>query len=49
MTLALLWYAVDAPHWFKGPKINVELLIHTEVVKGQGPEAENGSDRGGDV
>jgi hypothetical protein len=47
MTLALLWYAVDARHWHKGPKINVEHLIHTEIVEGQELEAENGSDRGG--
>jgi amino acid transporter len=40
MFLALLWYAVDARHWFKGPKINVEHLIHTKVVEGQ----EAGSD-----
>jgi hypothetical protein len=24
MSLALLWYALDARKWFKGPKINVE-------------------------
>ncbi|KAK0867263.1 hypothetical protein LTR87_014670 [Friedmanniomyces endolithicus] len=28
MTCALLWYAIDARKWFKGPKINVEHLIH---------------------
>jgi hypothetical protein len=42
MLLALLWYAVDARHWFKGPKINVEHLIHIKVAEGQ----EAGSDRG---
>lgn len=35
MSLALLWYAVDARHWFKGPKLNVEHLIHTQLVEGQ--------------
>ena len=35
MSLALLWYAVDARKWFKGPKINVEHLIHTHVLDGQ--------------
>ena len=35
MSLALLWYAIDARKWFKGPKINVEHLIHTKVVEGQ--------------
>ena len=28
MGLALLWYAVDARKWFKGPKINVEHVLH---------------------
>jgi hypothetical protein len=35
MSLALLWYAVDARKWFKGPKINVEHLIHGQVVDGK--------------
>ncbi len=35
MSLALLWYAVDARKWFKGHKINVEHLIHTKVIDGQ--------------
>ena len=35
MALALLWYAVDARKWFKGPKINVEHLIHPQVFDGQ--------------
>ncbi|MCJ1389693.1 hypothetical protein MMC18_002550 [Xylographa bjoerkii] len=38
MSLALLWYAVDARKWFKGPKINVDHLIHTQVLDGQGLE-----------
>ncbi|MCJ1403830.1 hypothetical protein MMC11_007053 [Xylographa trunciseda] len=38
MSLALLWYAVDARKWFKGPKINVDHLIHTQVLDGQGFE-----------
>jgi hypothetical protein len=33
--LALLWYVVDARKWLKGPKINVEQLIHSTVIKGQ--------------
>ncbi|KAK3621916.1 hypothetical protein LTR56_022503 [Elasticomyces elasticus] len=32
MSLALLWYAVDARKWFKGPRINVEHLIHGQEV-----------------
>ena len=38
MTLSLLWYAVDARKWFKGPKINVEHLIHTKVIEGENGE-----------
>ncbi|KAA6412389.1 MAG: amino acid transporter [Lasallia pustulata] len=34
MSLALLWYAVDARKWFKGPKINVEHLIHVQALDG---------------
>lgn len=26
--MALLWYAVDGRKWFKGPKVNVEHVIH---------------------
>ncbi|KAK4556951.1 hypothetical protein LTR86_005932 [Recurvomyces mirabilis] len=28
MLFALLWYAIDARKWFKGPRINVEHVIH---------------------
>lgn len=28
MLLAIIWYAVDAHKWFKGPKINVVHMIH---------------------
>ncbi|MCJ1230802.1 hypothetical protein MMC12_007476 [Toensbergia leucococca] len=35
MSLSLLWYAVDARRWFKGPKINVQHLIHKGVPEGQ--------------
>ena len=30
MSCALLWYAIDARKWFKGPRINVEHVIHGE-------------------
>ena len=33
MSLALLWYGVDARKWFKGPNINVEHLIHTRTLE----------------
>jgi len=50
MTLALTWYAVDARKWFKGPKINVEHLIHGQAAEGEatsGDEAppEKGGER----
>ncbi|EMC99193.1 hypothetical protein BAUCODRAFT_31527 [Baudoinia panamericana UAMH 10762] len=32
MLFALLWYAIDARKWFKGPKINVEHIIHGQDV-----------------
>jgi hypothetical protein len=47
MLLALLWYEIDARHWFKGPKINVEQLIHFKVVEGR--EAESDRDRDADA
>ena len=34
MFLALLWYAVDARKWFKGPRINVEHLMNAQVLDG---------------
>ncbi|KAK5115338.1 hypothetical protein LTR62_001538 [Meristemomyces frigidus] len=33
MMLALLWYAIDARKWFKGPKINVEHMIYGQDVE----------------
>ncbi|TGO22350.1 hypothetical protein BPAE_0171g00090 [Botrytis paeoniae] len=30
MTLAMCWYAISARKWFKGPKINVEHMIHRD-------------------
>jgi len=41
MSLAL-WYALDARKWLKGPKINVEHLIHTRTLEG---EERNGADK----
>jgi hypothetical protein len=42
MFLALMWYAVDARKWFKGPRINVEHLLHVPQVEGK-VGSENGS------
>ncbi|CAG8980197.1 hypothetical protein HYALB_00012389 [Hymenoscyphus albidus] len=33
MFLAMVWYAVDARTWFKGPRINVEHLMDNRVVE----------------
>jgi hypothetical protein len=40
MLLALLWYAVDVWHCFKGLKINVKHLIYTKPVEGQEMESD---------
>ena len=57
MFLALVWYAVDARKWFKGPRVNVDHLIHEgtgglrldddSVVEGVEAIAE-GEGKGGD-
>ncbi|KAE9371918.1 amino acid transporter-like protein [Stipitochalara longipes BDJ] len=36
MLFALVYYAVDARKWFKGPRVNVEHLIHTTVTESAG-------------
>ncbi|KAL9105231.1 MAG: hypothetical protein Q9227_009558 [Pyrenula ochraceoflavens] len=47
MLLALLWYAMDARKWFRGPKINVEHLMYGAArervldEKGQGNGSES--------
>ncbi|CZS89493.1 probable UGA4 GABA permease-also involved in delta-aminolevulinate transport [Rhynchosporium graminicola] len=33
MSLALLWYAIDARKWFKGPRINVEHLVNVSMLE----------------
>ena len=33
MTLAMIWYAVDARKWFKGPKVNVD-HTNAEILEG---------------
>lgn len=42
MSLALIWYAVDARKWFKGPKINVEHLLESRAVERSGSGDLNG-------
>lgn len=36
MLFALTYYAVSARHWFKGPLVNVEHMIHGVVPDGEG-------------
>ncbi|OCL05726.1 amino acid transporter-like protein [Glonium stellatum] len=35
MMLSLIYYAVDARKWFKGPRVNIEHLIHVDTLEGQ--------------
>lgn len=39
MFLSLCWYAIDARKWFKGPRINVEHLIHGVAAPEDSPTA----------
>lgn len=41
MMFALLYYAVDARKWFKGPRVNVEHLIYAEATDGHGSGSDN--------
>lgn len=41
MMFALIYYAVDARKWFKGPRVNVEHLIYSEAVESAGSGSEN--------
>jgi hypothetical protein len=33
MSFALLYYAISARKWFKGPRVNVEHLIYSEPIE----------------
>jgi hypothetical protein len=33
MLVALLWFAVDARKWFKGPKVNAKHAMISQVIK----------------
>ena len=35
MMFSVIYYAVDARKWFKGPRVNVEHLIHVEILEGE--------------
>jgi hypothetical protein len=41
MLFALVYYAVDARKWFKGPRVNVEHLIYSEPLEGAGSGSDN--------
>jgi len=40
MFLALLWYAIDARKWFKGPKINVEHMTNLNTLEDRSDSVE---------
>jgi hypothetical protein len=42
MLFALMYYAVDARKWFRGPRVNVEHLIHTDAAESAGSGTDNG-------
>lgn len=46
MSLALLWYAVDARKWFKGPKINVEHLVNGNVLEDRSDSVDHVQEKG---
>ena len=33
MLIALLWFAIDARKWYKGPKVNVKHAMIGQVIK----------------
>jgi hypothetical protein len=39
MLVALLWFAVDAHKWFKGPKVNAKHAMIGQVIKELGSQA----------
>jgi hypothetical protein len=39
MMFALIYYAVSGRKWFKGPRINVEHIIHGTAVDGESPSS----------
>ncbi|KAG0651842.1 putative amino-acid permease [Hyphodiscus hymeniophilus] len=41
MLFALLYYALSARKWFKGPRVNVEHLIYTDAVESAGSVSDN--------
>ena len=47
MSFSLLYYAIDARKWFKGPRVNIEHLIHGENALAQSSSGDSGSDQMG--
>lgn len=40
MMFALIYYAVSGRKWFKGPRVNIEHMIHSDpVIEGKGNES----------
>ena len=46
MLLAMVWYAIDARKWFKGPRINIEHREHPVLTANDTQESEDGSQPG---
>ena len=44
MLAVLVWWFVDARRWFKGPKINVEHVVHGVTVEGVDPSSKSVDD-----
>jgi hypothetical protein len=42
MLFAVLYYVFSARKWFKGPKINVEHIIHGVTLDGEGSVSGSG-------
>ena len=39
MLVALLWFAVDARKWYKGPRVNAKHAMNGQVIKEIGRQA----------
>ena len=49
MLMVTVWWFVSAHKWFKGPKVNIEHMMHDpeqEVVEGQIPSGDVDSETG---
>ncbi|KAF2836555.1 amino acid transporter [Patellaria atrata CBS 101060] len=52
MAFVTVWWFVSAKHWFKGPKVNVDHMIHNRtdaVLEGKPMDSDSGSDNAAPV